>query len=278
MTTDHLYELQTAVIAALQGDTALHAMLNGVYGNVPADAKFPFVAVENMAAINGSSRTTSGWHIKIAINIFSRERGAHEASNIIARIRNVLGGAGAIITANASITSIKEADCLIARQRDGLTWQGIINFNVILQQGSNTFIANGSNFIIKIGDGASPLETFTTIGGLCGVSISLNNKTPNCGNLASSQWQELLTGAGVGAMMVSGNGFFTDSAPENRLFSLALSGRANNYQIILGAGEVLSGSFIVSSYKRVGNGSMEEWFDVTLQSNGAVAGPVALSF
>jgi len=245
-------------------------MINGVYANVPNDVKFPFVAVDNFSASNSISRTTSGWHVSIAINVFSRARDNQEASNILAQIRSVLHGASLSAT-NASVTSIKEASSAIARQRDGLTRQGVIDFDVILQQGSGIFVANGNNFLIKLGNGETPLETFTTIGGLRNAGIALSNNVVNGSNLSTGRWQSLVSGAGIAALVVSGNGFFTDSAAEDEVSSLAFSGSINNYQITLGRGDVISGGFIISAYKRTGTLNAEEGVEITLESSGVIS-------
>jgi hypothetical protein len=269
MPTDHIYELHTAIINALNNDTELAAMINGVYANVPNDAKFPFVAVDNVSAFDAISRTTSGWNVKIAINIFSRARDNQEASNIIAQIRSVLSGA-ALTTASGSVNSIKESSSLISRQKDGITWQGTSNFDMLLQQGSGIFVANGNNFLVKLGNGATPTELFTTIGGLRNAGISLSNKLVNCSNLSTGKWQSLVSGAGFASVAVSGNGFFTDSAAENTLCSLAFSRAVNNYQIIMGNNYVISGGFIVSAYKRTGALNLQEGVEIALESTDAI--------
>ena len=267
-TTDHLYELHTSIVAALSGDATLSAMVNGVYGNVPTDVKYPFVAVDSIVAEDIITRTTSGWNIRVAIKTLSRSRSNKEASNILAEIRRILDNA-ALVPTGCKISSIREHDSNISRLSDGITWHGTIGFSVILQQGS-AFAASGNNFLIKIGNGATPTETFTTIGGLRGASLSLANNLVNCSNISTGKWQKLVSSAGIAGIAIGGTGYFTDSAAEEALRSAAFSASANNYEIIFGNNDKISGAFIVAGYKRAGNNNGLEEFSVSLESSGVV--------
>jgi TP901-1 family phage major tail protein len=268
-TIDYLYELHTSIIAALDGDATLAALINGVYSNVPADAKYPYVAVDNITAKDSSTRTTNGWHVKLSINTFSCVRSNIEASNILAEIRRVLDGA-ALSPTGCKVTAIREDNNNIRRQRDGKTWEGRIDFIIILQEGSGSFVGDGNQFIIKIGDGDTPTEAFAEIGGLRNVSISLKNKIMDSSNLNAGKWRALVSNGGVSSIAISGGGFFSDSGAEEKIRTLAFAGGGNNYEIILGDKDKISGSFLISSYKRSGDINTEEEFSISLESSGTI--------
>lgn len=269
MATDYLFALKNAVVTALAADTTLAAMVNGIYDNVLADAKFPFVAVDNITAKNENSRTTSGFAAGINIRAHSRARTSQEVSNITAEIRRVVLAA-TLSPAGCSVSAVREDGGAIARASDGVTWHGNINFAVLLQQGGGVFVASGNNFIIKIGDGATPTENFTTIGGLRNASLNLANKTLDATSLSSGRWREIVSGAGIAAVAVSGDGFFTDSAAEEALRAKAFNGALNNYQILLGSGDKITGKFMVASYARSGKLNAEEEVGIKLESGGEV--------
>lgn len=268
-TTDPLYELHQSIISTLKADSTLATLINGVYSNLPQDAKFPCIAVENTVARDASTRTTNGFHVGVAIKVFSRARDSKEASSVLAEVRRILDSVSLSPT-GCKVSLIKEVDNSIHRLIDGVTWSASINFLVILQEGGSNFVGSGNQFVIKIGNGAAPTETFTTIGGLKNAAIGLANKMVDSTNLSSGKWRALLGGAGVSAVSVSGNGFFTDSAAEETLRAAAFSGAARNYEIILGNNDKISGAFIVSVYKRSGNVNSEEDFAVSLESSGTI--------
>ncbi len=269
MTTDYLYELQKTIITTLKADATLSAMVNGVYSNLPGDAKYPCIALENIAARDLSTKTARGFNVGIDIKILSRARESQEALNVLAEIRRILDGAS-LAPSGCVVTSIREFNNHITRLADGVTWSASIGFIVILQEGSG-FVGDGNDFIIKIGNGATPTEVFTTIGGLRKADISIANRLVDCSNISFGKWRKLVSGAGIASVSVSGAGFFTDSAAEETMRARAFSGIANNYEILLGNNDKISGSFIVSAYKRNGNMDAVEEFIVALESAGEVS-------
>ena len=128
---------------------------------------------------------------------------------------------------------------------------------------------NGALVLIKAGNGGSP-EVFTTIGGLRTSHMLLNNQVMNATNVESGAWQQLLGGAGVHSMHVSGGGLFTNSAAEEMVRGYAFGGSVNNYQFIFANGSKVSGAFMIVSYQRSGNHDSEEMFSLALESAGSL--------
>lgn len=268
-TTDPLYELHKTIIDTLKADSILTPLINGVYSDLPRDAKFPCIAVENTVARDVSTRTANGFHVGVGIKIFSRTRDSKEAMNLLAEVRRILDNASLSPT-GCKVSLIKEVDNSVYRLADGVTWSAAANFMVILQEGGGSFVGNGNQFIIKIGDGVAPTENFTTIAGLRNAAIGLTNRVVDSSSLGSGKWRSFSSGAGIASVTVSGNGFFTDSSAEEALRAVAFSGAARNYEIILGNNDKISGAFMVSIYKRSGNANSEEEFSVSLESSGEV--------
>jgi len=71
----------------------------------------------------------------------------------------------------------------------------------------------GSAFLLKIGDGESPVG-YTTIAGLRTTQMSINGDPVVITNKDSGGWRQLLSGAGVRSVSVSGAGVFTGSDAE----------------------------------------------------------------
>jgi TP901-1 family phage major tail protein len=76
-------------------------------------------------------------------------------------------------------------------------------------------VEKGSAFLLKVGNGDTPL-TYSTIAGLRTTQLSVSGEAVNITSKDSGGWRELLSGAGVRAVNVSAAGIFTGSAGEVR--------------------------------------------------------------
>lgn len=63
-------------------------------------------------------------------------------------------------------------------------------------------VEKGSAFLLKVGNGDTPL-TYTTIAGLRTTQLSVSGEAVNITSKDSGGWRELLSGAGVRAVSVS---------------------------------------------------------------------------
>lgn len=127
----------------------------------------------------------------------------------------------------------------------------------------------GALFLLKVGDGGGP-ETFTTVGGLQTASFNINTASVDVTNMSSNGMRELLAGAGIQTMSLSGNGVFTDSAAEETVRANAAANSIDNYQLIAGNGDTWQGAFLITSYQRSGNFDGAEAFTISLESSGAI--------
>lgn len=126
----------------------------------------------------------------------------------------------------------------------------------------------GKDFLLKSGDGANP-EVFTTIGGLRSTSLSINGEEVDITNQGSQQWKELLDGAGIVSMSVSGSGVFTNSAAENLALTRCLGRTLANYQVSDGI-RTFTGKFKITKMERAGEYKGEQTWSVSLASSGAI--------
>ncbi len=103
----------------------------------------------------------------------------------------------------------------------------------------------GSAFLLKVGDGGLP-PVYATVAGLRTTQLSINGDAVVITNMGSGVWRELLSGAGVRSVSVSGAGVFTGSAAETRIKSNALSGVLDDYELSVESGEWMRGKFLVA--------------------------------
>ena len=127
----------------------------------------------------------------------------------------------------------------------------------------------GRAFLLKIGSGGAP-QTFSTVAGLKTTQLSVNGDLVAITNKDSGGWRELLSGAGVRSVSVSGSGIFTGSTAEARLRSLALAGDLADYELSFESGERMQGRFLVSRLEYAGDFNGERNYTLALESSGAV--------
>jgi TP901-1 family phage major tail protein len=127
----------------------------------------------------------------------------------------------------------------------------------------------GKAVLIKHGNGASP-EVFSTIGGLRSSSITKNDEAVDITNKDSANARELLGGAGIKSITISGSGVFTDSAAEVSLRGEFGAAAFNNYQFVIPDLGTYTGAFMVASLEYAGEYNGEATYNVTFESSGAV--------
>ena len=128
----------------------------------------------------------------------------------------------------------------------------------------------GSAFLLKIGDGGTP-PSYATIAGMRTTQMSVNGEAVNVTSKDSGGWRELLSGAGVRSVSVSGSGIFTGSAAEARLKANALSGGLDDYELSFESGERMRGKFLVTRLDYSGDYNGERAYALSLESSGSVA-------
>ena len=127
----------------------------------------------------------------------------------------------------------------------------------------------GSAFLLKVGNGATPL-VYATVAGLRTTQLTIAGETVVITNKGSGGWRELLSGAGVRAVSVSGAGVFTGSAAELRLKDKAPAGALDDFELSFESGERLQGRFLVSRLDYAGDFNGERNYTLSLESSGAV--------
>lgn len=127
----------------------------------------------------------------------------------------------------------------------------------------------GSAFLLKVGDGGDPVG-FTTVAGLRTTQLSVNGEAVVITSKDSGGWRELLSGAGVRSVSVSGAGVFTGSAAEARVKANALAGVLDDYRLAFESGATMTGRFLVTRLDYAGDFNGERSYTLSLESSGSV--------
>ncbi|QDZ08678.1 phage major tail protein, TP901-1 family [Sphingomonas panacisoli] len=127
----------------------------------------------------------------------------------------------------------------------------------------------GSAFLLKVGNGATPV-VYATVAGLRTTQLSINGELVAITSKDSGGWRDLLSGAGVRSVSVSGAGVFTGSAAETRIKGSALSGALDDYRLSFESGDTMTGKFLVTRLDYAGDFNGERSYTLSLESSGAV--------
>jgi TP901-1 family phage major tail protein len=131
-------------------------------------------------------------------------------------------------------------------------------------------VEKGSAFLLKVGDGAVT-PVFTTVAGLRTTQLSINGDAVVITNKGSGGWRDLLSGAGVRSVSVSGAGVFTGSNAETRLRNNAMSGLVDEYELVFESGQKIKGKFLITRLDYAGDFNAERTYTLALESSGEVA-------
>lgn len=127
----------------------------------------------------------------------------------------------------------------------------------------------GSAFLLKIGDGGSPIA-YATVAGLRTTQLQINGEAVAITSKDSGGWRDLLSGAGVRSVSVSAAGIFTGSTAEGRVKANALSGTIDSYRLSFESGETMTGRFLVTRLDYAGDYNGERSYTLALESSGPV--------
>ncbi|MCV3271134.1 phage major tail protein, TP901-1 family [Roseobacter sinensis] len=129
---------------------------------------------------------------------------------------------------------------------------------------------NGKDLLIKVD--MTDSGSFTTLAGLRATRVSFNAETIDVTSLESQGgWRELLTGAGVRSVSISGSGVFRDADTDERARQLFFDGEAPNFQVVIPDFGVVEGPFQVTSIEYGGSHNGEATYELALASAGALS-------
>lgn len=128
----------------------------------------------------------------------------------------------------------------------------------------------GKDMLLKISDGAQA-PTFHTVAGLRARTISLNAKAIDATDSDSTgRWRELLAGAGVKSVAVSGAGVFRDAASDAQVRTSFFDQSARIWRLVIPDFGQLEGAFLVAALDYAGEHDGEAAFALSLASAGPV--------
>lgn len=130
----------------------------------------------------------------------------------------------------------------------------------------------GDGVLIKHGNQASP-EVFTAVAGIRTTSVTFGTEQVDITSADdTSKWRQLLAGAGIMSMSISGSGVWKADAAAIAARTRAMNANQyiDNWQVVIPGLGTFSGAFLVSGLKFGGSFKAEVDVDLTLESAGDI--------
>ena len=124
--------------------------------------------------------------------------------------------------------------------------------------------------LLKIQRDSTGAGAYVDIGYMRSKSYTVNNESVDISNETDGVWRQLLEGAGNQSVSVSGSGLWTDSTHEAAMRLAAFNNTFELIRIIDDHGDVITGSFQITSFGNSAEHNAETSSDIALESAGDV--------
>lgn len=125
-------ELQAAIVAAVENDAALMALINGIYDKVPPN---PWGTAQGYISFGTEDTLTDSGCVDLAtvsiqLDAWSRRTGRVHCKQILHELRRVMR---ALATTDNPIVAMGDPSEQITRDPDGLTTHGFLIYEVTME-------------------------------------------------------------------------------------------------------------------------------------------------
>ncbi len=124
----------------------------------------------------------------------------------------------------------------------------------------------GKAILIKVDDG---LGVKIPVAGLRTKTLAFNGEAVDATSADSANgWRELLAGAGVKTLSVSGSGVFTDASADERLRAVFFGNGITDFELVIPDFGSVSGLFQMTALEYAGEYNGEATYSLSLESAG----------
>lgn len=125
---------------------------------------------------------------------------------------------------------------------------------------------SGRDMLLKCHDGAN---AFVTVAGLRSRHLAFNAASVDITSADSAgRWRELLAGAGVRRMALSGSGIFRDETAHGLVRQIFFDGAVRAWQIFIPHFGIVQAPFLIASLDYRADHDAAVMFDIALESAG----------
>lgn len=128
-------------------------------------------------------------------------------------------------------------------------------------------VQRGKDLLIKLADDTG---AFVTVAGLRTRRLAFAEETVDVTTAESAdRWRELLAGAGLRRVHVSGAGVFRDAASDALVREAFFAGALKTWRLVVPDFGTIEGPFLIAGLEYSGAHDGELTFEITLESAGA---------
>jgi TP901-1 family phage major tail protein len=156
----------------------------------------------------------------------------------------------------------------------GTTTGIVINTNYyVVGATTNTFqlaaVRGGTALVLTTDGTGTAVEAFETVAGLRSTSFTFNAEEIDITNQDSAQWKQVLSGAGIKSVTVSGSGIFKDDYSFAKARTIALAQTLKNWRVCVNTnGDYWQGCFKITSMEQAGDYNNESSYSLSLAGSG----------
>ncbi len=126
-------ELQQAIYAALSADSALDAIISGIFDRVPEGTALPYVVIGSARAADASNASRQGALVRMELSAFSRTGGRKQTLEILQCIQAVLHLQSLSLDGGLHLVWMRVEQMQAQMLRDGMTWQGTASLSALVE-------------------------------------------------------------------------------------------------------------------------------------------------
>jgi len=127
-------------------------------------------------------------------------------------------------------------------------------------------ISKGRSLLLKTGTGGSAV----TVAAMRSTRFTVNGETVDATSKDSNGMRVLLADGGVAKVSISANGLLSGVAQSTDFISRTLARSLDSYRLEFDNGDVLEGSFQLTSFDVTGDYNGEQTYALTLESSGSL--------
>lgn len=125
--------VQQGLYTALNGDSALGALVQGVYDRVPQGSNYPYVVIDDAEAQDFATQGLDACDIAQELLVYSRSGGRKQTQDILARLHALLHD-GSLSLSGHVLVQMRVTRSDMALQNDGKTMRGRMQLRLIVQE------------------------------------------------------------------------------------------------------------------------------------------------
>lgn len=125
--------MRATVVAALGGDAALMALVNGIHDGAPVQASAPYVVVAECAGADWGAKGVDGREVRLSISLHDKGDTSAAIAEMLGRVEAVMRGIESLV-GGWRVVTMRFVRSRVARsvtsQRRDEGWQGVVDYRM----------------------------------------------------------------------------------------------------------------------------------------------------